>query len=154
MVSDTSRGRVFPSPVPGYAFLAWYSMNQTDAEKMRKGIGCLAELFFAAGARRIFTGCFKMPEIRTGEQLARFKRMSIKPWHFELMSFHPLGTCRMGNHPEKSVVDLNLETHDIKGLFVTDGSIFPSSLGVNPQISIMSFANRCADYIAANIDRY
>ncbi|MFP4038947.1 MAG: GMC family oxidoreductase [Desulfosudaceae bacterium] len=154
MVSDTSRGRVFRGLLPGYSYTAWYSMNQSDAEKLRQGIGYLGDIFFAAGAKRIFTGCFKMPEIRNQAELDRFKTMSIKPWYFEVMSFHPLGTCRMGNDPRSSVVDLNLETHDIKGLFITDGSIFPSSLGVNPQESIMAFASRTADYIAENINRY
>ncbi|MEW6077676.1 MAG: GMC family oxidoreductase [Thermodesulfobacteriota bacterium] len=154
MVSDTTRGRVFPPVLPGYAYTAWYSMNQRDAERLRKGIGYVADIFFAAGARRVFTGCFKMPVIRTPEQLARFKTMRIRPWYFEVMAFHPLGTCRMGHTPGKSVVDLNLETHDVKGLFITDGSVFPSSLGVNPQVTIMAFATRAADYIAANMDRY
>jgi len=154
MVSDTTRGRILPPLFPGHAYTAWYSMNQNDAERLRKGIGYLADIFFAAGARRIFTACFKKPEIRTPEDLKRFKTMRIKPWHFELMAFHPLGTCRMGNTPETSVVDLNLETHDIKGLFITDGSVFPSSLGVNPQVTIMSFATRAADYIADHIHQY
>jgi choline dehydrogenase-like flavoprotein len=154
MVSDTTRGRVFPPVVPGYAYTAWYSMNQIDAERFRKGIGYVADIFFAAGARRVFTGCFKMPVIRTPEELTRFKTMRIKPWHFEIMAFHPLGTCRMGNTPHTAVVDLNLETHDVKGLFITDGSVFPSSLGVNPQVTIMSFATRAADYIGANFSRY
>ncbi len=154
MVSDTTRGRIFPPFLPGTAYTAWYSMNQKDAERLRKGIGYVADIFFAAGARRVFTACFKMPQIRTAEQLARFKTMRIKPWHFELMAFHPLGTCRMGNTPGTSVVDLNLETHDVKGLFITDGSVFPSSLGVNPQVTIMAFATRAADYIAEHFHRY
>lgn len=154
LVSDTTRGRVFRPWLPGYPFTAWYSINHVDTEKLRKGIGIVADIFFAAGAERVYTGCFKMPEIRTPAELERFKTMRVKPWHFEIMSFHPLGTCRMGNSPGTSVVDLNLETHDVKGLFITDGSIFPSSLGVNPQVSIMAFAGRAADYIARHIDRY
>jgi choline dehydrogenase-like flavoprotein len=78
----------------------------------------------------------------------------VKPWHFEVMAFHPLGTCRMGNDPRKAVLDLNLETHDIKGLFVPDASPFPTSLGVNPQVTIMAFANRTADHIIATIGKY
>ena len=154
MVSDSTRGRIFQPILPGSAFTAWYSMNQNDAERLRKGIGYVADIFLAAGARRVFTACFKMPQIRSPEDLERFKTMRIKPWHFELMAFHPLGTCRMGNTPRTSVVDLNLETHDIAGLFITDGSVFPSSLGVNPQVTIMAFATRAADYIAAHIQKH
>lgn len=154
LISDTAKGRVSRPWLPGYSFSAWYSMNQADAEKLRKGIGLVAEIFFADGAQKVFTGCFKMPVIKSPEGLDRFKTMKIRPWHFEVMSFHPLGTCRMGDSPQHAVVDLNLETHDIKGLFITDGSIFPSSLGVNPQVSIMAFAGRAGAYIAENAGRY
>ncbi len=153
MVSDTTRGRVFPG-LAGYPFLAWYSLNQADTETLRKGIYYLAQIFFAAGAKQVFTGCSRMPVVGSEEELQRFRTMPVRPWHFELMAFHPLGTCRMGNNPASSVVNINLETHDVKGLFVTDGSVFPSSLGVNPQVSIMAFATRAAEYIADNAGCY
>ncbi len=153
MVCDTGRGRVIPG-LFGYPYLAFYSLNQADAEKLHKGIGYTAEIFFAAGAKRVFTGCYTMPTLTGKEDLKAFRRLPVKPWHFEVMAFHPLGTCRMGNDPRTSVVDLNLEAHDVKGLFIPDGSPFPTSLGVNPQLTIMSFAARAADYIATNIHRY
>jgi len=105
-------------------------------------------------AKRVFTGCYGMPILTSREDLKTFKAMKTKPWHYEVTAFHPLGTCRMGNDPRRSVVNLNLEAHDIKGLFITDGSPFPTSLGVNPQVTIMSFATRASDYIAKNINRY
>ena len=152
-IADETRGRVFPG-VLGLPFIAWYSMSQSDVEKLRKGIGQLAEIFFAAGAKKVFTGCHAMPILYSKKDLYQFKSIKVRPWHFKLMAFHPLGTCRMGNDPRLSVVDLNLESHDIKGLFIPDGSPFPTALGVNPQITIMSFATRAADYIAENIHRY
>jgi choline dehydrogenase-like flavoprotein len=153
MVSDTARGRVFPGTL-GYSYLAFYSLNRQDTARLHKGIGYVADIFFAAGARRVFTGCYAMPSLNSKHELARFKSLKVKPWHFEVMAFHPLGTCRMGNDPRTSVLDLNLETHDIKGLFVPDASPFPTSLGVNPQLTIMAFAGRTADYIADNIGTY
>jgi len=95
-----------------------------------------------------------MPVLGSKAELKRFKGMRFKPRHFEVMAFHPLGTCRMGNDPRQSVLDLNLETHDIKGLFIPDGSPFPTSLGVNSQETIMAFADRTAGYIAEHIGRY
>lgn len=153
MVSDSTRGRVLPGMF-GYSHLAFYSMNWKDAKKLHKGIGYLTEIFFAAGAKRVFTGCYAMPTLNSMGDLMKFKALPVKPWYFEIMAFHPLGTCRMGNDPRASVLDLNQETHDIKGLFVTDASPFPTSLGVNPQVTIMAFATRTADYIAENIVKY
>jgi choline dehydrogenase-like flavoprotein len=153
MICDSTRGSVKPGMF-GQSFRAYYSMNRKDAEKLHKGLCIAAEMFFAAGAKRVFTCCNTMPVINGREELHRFRNLKIKPWHFEVMAFHPLGTCRMGNNPRKSVIDTNLETHDIKGLFIPDGSPFPTSLGVNPQVTIMAFAARCAEYISTNINKY
>ncbi len=62
----------------------------------------------------------------------------------ECSSQHPLGTCRMGVAPQNSVVDPQGQTWDVQDLYVADGSILPTSLGVNPQLSIMSMAMRIA----------
>ena len=153
-VKDSTRGRVFPSVVGGSPYTAWYSINRTDIEKIRKGIGHICEIFLSAGAKRVFTGCYKMPVVKSRKDLTRFRNMKIKPWYFELVAFHPLGTCRMGNNPLTSVVDLNLEAHDIKGLFIPDGSPVPTALGVNPQITIMALATKTAEYIVANFTKY
>ncbi len=61
---------------------------------------------------------------------------------------HQHGTARMGDDPAKSVVDKWGEAHDVPGLFVMDGAVFPTATGVNPTLSIMANAWRCSDYIA------
>lgn len=154
MVSDTTKGRVFRPLLPGFPFSAWYSLNQKDTNTLQKGIGITAEIFLEAGAKRVFTGCRKMPLLYSKQDLSRFRKLDVKPWHFELAAFHPLGTCRFGTDPRKSVLNMNLESHDIKGLFIPDGSPFPTSLGVNPQVTIMAFATRAADHIARVMSRY
>jgi choline dehydrogenase-like flavoprotein len=63
------------------------------------------------------------------------------------MAFHPLGTARAGADPADSVVDGDLRVHGIDGLHVSDGSVIPSSLGVNPQITIMALATRLAYHL-------
>jgi choline dehydrogenase-like flavoprotein len=67
------------------------------------------------------------------------------PGHMlECGSQHPLGTCRMGTSPHHAVVDPDGQTFEVRGLYVADGSILPTSLGVNPQLSIMAMATRIA----------
>jgi choline dehydrogenase-like flavoprotein len=73
----------------------------------------------------------------------------VKRTELDIAAFHPLGTCRMAADPDRGVVDENGEVHGVRNLFIADGSIFPSSLGVNPQETIMAFANRIADFIEA-----
>jgi choline dehydrogenase-like flavoprotein len=67
-----------------------------------------------------------------------------------MMAFHPLGTARMGELKEHTVVNSFGKAHNLKNLFISDGSIFPSSLGVNPQVTIMAFSMRNAQYIVDN----
>jgi choline dehydrogenase-like flavoprotein len=60
---------------------------------------------------------------------------------------HLLGTCRMGLERDDSVVDANCRTHDVPNLFICDGSVFPTSTGVNPSLTIEAIAARTADQI-------
>ncbi len=61
---------------------------------------------------------------------------------------HPLGTCRMGDDPERSVVDRWGACHDVPGLYIMDSSVFPTSGAVNPALTIMALAARTADHLA------
>jgi len=58
---------------------------------------------------------------------------------------HTLGTCRMGTDPATSVVGPDGAAHDVPGLYIADGSVFPSSLSVNPALTIMALSLRTAD---------
>jgi choline dehydrogenase-like flavoprotein len=61
-----------------------------------------------------------------------------------LMAFHPLGTARADARASRGVVDGDLALHGVAGLHVADGSVVPSALGVNPQLTIMALATRLA----------
>ncbi len=65
-------------------------------------------------------------------------------FHISDSSAHPLGTCRMGDDPDKSVVDRWGACHDVSGLYICDGSIYPTSAAVNPALTIMALASRTA----------
>ena len=60
---------------------------------------------------------------------------------------HQNGTVRFGNDPKTSALDIHCRSHDIKNLFVVDGSFFVSSSAVNPALTIMAMALRVGDYI-------
>jgi choline dehydrogenase-like flavoprotein len=61
-------------------------------------------------------------------------------------SAHFHGTCRMGNDPQRSVVDRFCRSHDVNNLWVVDGSVFPTSGGYNPTLTILANAYRVADH--------
>jgi choline dehydrogenase-like flavoprotein len=62
-------------------------------------------------------------------------------------SAHYLGTCRMGKHPSRSVVDANCRAHDVPNLYIGDGSVFVTGAAVNPALTISALATRTADGI-------
>jgi choline dehydrogenase-like flavoprotein len=103
----------------------------------------MAEIFFAAGAREVFLPILGERGV-TADRLRTMNIDHVPATRIECASQHPLGTCRMGTQPEHSVVNPDGETWDVKDLYVVDGSILPTSLGVNPQLSIMSMATRLA----------
>lgn len=64
---------------------------------------------------------------------------------------HQCGTTRFGNDPASSVLDTYCRSHEVKNLFVVDGSFFPSSSAVNPGLTIMAQALRVGDYLMAEV---
>ena len=63
-------------------------------------------------------------------------------------SIHELGTCRMGDDPKNSVLNKWNQSHDIKNLFVVDGSSFVTGGSQNPTLTILSLSMRASEYMA------
>ena len=63
-------------------------------------------------------------------------------------SIHDLGTCRMGDDPKRSVLNRWNQSHDIRNLFVMDGSSFVSGGCQNPTMTILALAMRASEYLA------
>jgi glycine/D-amino acid oxidase-like deaminating enzyme len=149
MVQDTSRGQVRAGR--GYSPLITYHLNRTDTERIHRGICILTEIYLEAGARRVFPFLPGAEEIRSRRDLEHLMKKSIVPSDLDITAFHPLGTCRIGTDPEMSVLSPDHEAHGIESLYVTDGSAIPSSLGVNPQLTIMAMAHRAGEAIDARL---
>ncbi len=151
MVKDTSRGRVHRTAAGEPRISYW--LNDHDLKQVRRGLGILSRVFFAAGAREVRMPVLGVDTLRGLADVEKLERMPIAARHVELTAYHPLGTARMGKDPLTSVVDLTHETHDVHNLFICDGSSVPGSLGVNPQITIMAMALRAAEFIARRVER-
>jgi choline dehydrogenase-like flavoprotein len=149
MIKDTSRGSVRAGP--NGAPLLWYDMNAEDTRKMQRGLAILCEVFLAAGARRVLPFVAGLDEVRSQADIAKLRDKTFAPSDIEVTAFHPLGTCRVGSDPRTSVIGPDHEAHGVERLFVADGSAVPSSLGVNPQMTIMAMALRAAEIIDARL---
>ncbi len=149
MVSDIdSWGKVIDVPRAGYTPTMLYMLRGRDISKAKLAIALMTEIWFAAGAKKVFTPILGHTEISSAKDLKQLERAKIKAGDIYAMSaYHAVGTCRMGNDPEWSVVKHTCETWDVENLFICDGSVLPTSPGVNPQLTIMAISIRCAGYI-------
>ncbi len=118
-------------------------MAPKDRAAIPRALRIAGDTFLAAGAREIFLPILGMDGM-DADQFRAADLESISPRRLECTSQHPLGTCRMGRAPEHSVVDPDHQTWDVAELFLVDGSVVPTSLGVNPQLTIMTLATRAA----------
>ncbi len=148
LVADDPNGRVWVGPNGRPVITYW--MSKTDLERMRIGLSLLSDVFFAAGARRIFLPIAGYEEQNSLDSAKSVLQRPLDPWRLELAAFHPLGTARMSENTRDGVVKTNLESWSLPGLYVVDGSVFPTSLGVNPQLTIMAFATMAGQRIAAH----
>ena len=102
-----------------------YRLGSNSKDMLPFAIARARDLFKAAGASEIFVDSL----------------VQDSGWHL-------MGTCRMGNHPERSVVDQWGRSHECGNLFVIDGSVFTTSGAVNPTSTIQAIALRCADWLS------
>jgi choline dehydrogenase-like flavoprotein len=166
MMEDTSRRTVhialaidgFHDDVPGGtvklrpsgAPLLDYPIVPRLWEAFRTAHKRLAEIAFASGAKELTT-LHDPPVVLAGDKdLDRIDAAPWEPCRVGVFTAHQMGGCRMGDDAKSSVVrSEDLRHHAIKNLFVIDGSVLPTALGVNPQESIYGLSRLMATRLAA-----
>ncbi|MFT3764526.1 MAG: GMC family oxidoreductase [Minicystis sp.] len=142
MIHDEGGGTVRPGP--GREPILSYEMAPRDLARIRRSVTILTEIAMAAGAREVFTSIFGFPPITSIDAARAMEHARYDARRVECMAFHPLGSARAANDPRRGVVDQGGECFELPGLFVADGSVLPTSIGVNSQVPIMSMATRIA----------
>ena len=150
MIHDSTEGRVYRRR-PSRLIVSKYMIRKEDVEKFKKALAYTARIFFAAGAKKVFTGISEIPVLNSMADAEKILSMKIQPNHLEIMAFHPLGTCRMAARETDGVVNRYGEVFGVSNLYVADGSVVPTSLGVNPQVTIMTLAAYIADVIVKRL---
>jgi choline dehydrogenase-like flavoprotein len=143
MVSDLSRG--FVRRRAGRVEIR-YDLNHEDTATFKRAIELLCELYWETGATVVYPPIRGMPELRDGD-MRTVRERDLRARDLTLFAFHPMGTARADARPEHGVVDGDLKLRGVEGVYVADGSVVPSSIGVNPQITIMALATRLAFHL-------
>src|SRR5437764_1451960 len=146
MVSDLSRGSVRERA--GMTQIR-YHLNRDDVATFKQGIELLCELYWAAGAKVVYPPIERIAELHEGD-LQPVRDFDLHAGDMTLLAFHPLGTARADARPGHGVVDENLKVRGSEGLYLSDGSVVPSSIGVKPQITIMTLSTLLAFHLLGN----
>lgn len=145
LLEDSRLGRVRLGP--GGQPLAFYDFSDDDARRAVKATALLCELLFAAGAKRIASPFHGVPDLTSADDVKRLHAHPVKKEAIELFTVHLMGTARMGSDPARHVCDSYGKVHGWRGLWISDASLFPSPIGVNPMETIMALSTRNAERI-------
>ncbi len=147
-LSDQSSGRV--DLTNSGALRARYKLTQADADRLVFGIARAAEIHFAAGAREVYPNIARVGTL-TPEKLSDFEATRFKPSELRLEAFHPMGTARISAEGD-GVCASDGSVHGTTNLYVADASLFPTSVGVNPMMTVIAFAARIAVDLAKSAE--
>lgn len=125
-----------------------YRLSVDDEQRVRASLPALARLHFANGATEVGTLHSTPMVIRTPQDADALATGSVAPNRMALFSAHVNGTCRIGTDPAISGATPDGERHGVRGLYITDGSMLPTALGVNPQETIMAVSAVLSERIA------
>jgi choline dehydrogenase-like flavoprotein len=129
-----------------------YPLNDYFWDGARRALATMAEIQFAAGATMV------MPVHSSGESYANWSQarsaiaaLPLKPLTAPVVSAHVMGGCPLGPDPMRAVADPDGLHHHLDNLYIFDGSLFPTSIGANPQLSIYGIVARLASSLAQRL---
>lgn len=140
MAEGSGTGTVRSLPALGDP-LVTYALSLEDAGHLRRGLRLLAELLFEAGAVALYPVVAGAPVLRNRDDLNGIDGW-FAPSGANLMTIHLFSSCPMGERRDRCAVDSFGRVHGHDGLWVSDGSMLPTSTTVNPQGSIMAISRR------------
>ncbi|MGE6528196.1 GMC family oxidoreductase N-terminal domain-containing protein [Pseudomonas sp. NPDC077382] len=126
-----------------------YQMTPYTWDGIRRAYHSMAEIQFAAGARTV------LPLHNDASHAASLKQarqmidgLNLELYRTRLGSAHVMGGCAMGEDPRQAVTDSLGRHHQLENLSIHDGSLFPTSIGANPQLSIYGLAAKLSSQLA------
>jgi choline dehydrogenase-like flavoprotein len=140
LVEDDTEGRIIMGPDRQPYMVQ--TLNDADIERLHRGVTLTAQLLFAAGAHTVLLPFADLPSLAGPHELKKIAERKRIRETIELMTVHIMTTARMSPDPNRGATDGAGAVHGVKGLVIADGSVLPSSIGVNPQETIIALTLR------------
>jgi choline dehydrogenase-like flavoprotein len=129
-----------------------YVLDAFTMDGARRAFRAMAEIQFAAGARTVTLGHERAtPQSSFAATLAQLETLPLVPFDTRVVSAHVMGGCTMSGDPMRGVVRPDGVHHHLENLSVHDGSLFPTSIGANPQLSIYGIVARLSAGLAERL---
>ena len=129
-----------------------YPLNDVVFDGVRRAFLAMAEIQFAAGAKHALP-VHEQAQPYTSWQQAKqaIPALDLKPLSTRIVSAHVMGGCAMNPDARYGVVNAAGRHHQLPNVSVFDGSVFPTSIGANPQLSIYAIVARLASSLAVEL---
>jgi choline dehydrogenase-like flavoprotein len=147
VVGTSPTGRASVSPLTGDSAFR-FTPPPADMARVGRGLEALATVLFEAGARRVLLNTWDHGTIAGPSDIARIRRLVADPEFITLASSHPQGGNAINHDRSRGVVDEHFRVHGYENLYVCDASVFPGSVQVNPQMTVMALARYAAQLMA------
>ncbi|MCZ7586028.1 MAG: GMC oxidoreductase [Deltaproteobacteria bacterium] len=145
MVHDETNGLVELKSDGDFKISYW--PDDHDARAIVEGAKRCAEAYLAAGATEVFLPTPRAVSVKSASDLPLFDAIDFAPFNISIAAVHPQSTIPMGEDRRRCAVDSYGQSHAVRGLYAADMSVFPTSVGVPPQITTGTLAVRTADYL-------
>ncbi|MSP63722.1 MAG: hypothetical protein EXR72_25930 [Myxococcales bacterium] len=149
MLHDESAGRV-TARKDGRPSIE-YRLNREDARALTAGLAACARILLAAGAKEVLPPVSSVSAVRGEADLQKIADHGARFGDPPLTGVHPMSTLPMAADPRRGVTDGEGRWHGLPGLYVADGSLFPTSIGGPPQIAIYTVGRRVARAVVADL---
>ncbi|HUI31796.1 MAG TPA: GMC family oxidoreductase [Candidatus Acidoferrales bacterium] len=127
-----------------------YTPTPGDFQKLLKGLEVAGDIMFAAGADSVMPNTFKYYEFKSTKESNKMHEYIKDPTEITLGTGHPQGGNVIASSAETGVVNAEFKVFGYDNLFIADASVFPTSLGVNPQLTVMGLANYAVQFVKEN----
>lgn len=158
-VHDHGQGYVHwvGDPYTGEKRVEW-NLSRDEFDDFKAGLKSAGRIMFAAGAVKVHLPAYHIASANNVFELDKavdsIEYGSLGLYTLRMLAYEPQGTCRMGKDPFTSVVNPYGETHEVKGLFITDASILPTETTTHAHLTVCALSSYIVDSILMKKNSY